>query len=218
MARCMRILPTMALCLMVSLPAWADATGTYYAAGAPTRQAYVNDVVQRVLNIVQDPAQPHSQKKSLLEREFVRTVDTRWIAEHVAGEAWKQASTQEQNAYAQLYTHYLIQTYMAGIDEQTEKNLRDIRVLGIDSEYEDAFVVRTEMVMREGKNVHVHFVVQEHGAERKIIDVVLNGVSMLHTHREELGTLARTQGMPVVIAKLQDLIARKQTLAFSSVH
>lgn len=202
-------LPVMALTVFLASNAYAQpytAGTTSSAANTQDRVGYVQYIAQRVLAIVKTPEQTLSQKKHLLEQEFLRTVNTQWRARHVAGKTWDSASPNQQQHYTQLYARYLINTYMSALNEQTEKNLVDITIMGIDEDYDDAFMVHTKMVMTNGSNTAVDFVVQEAAGQRHIIDIVLSGVSMLRTHRAELGDLAASKGMDGTIARLEQIV------------
>lgn len=173
------------------------------------RGHFVRSVTAQVLGILHHPGHALSAKKAQLETLFLHVVDLDWIARFVIGAPWEQASPQQRSAYVALYGRYLSGSYLAGLDETSERNLRDIQLLSMEDAFEDAFLVHTQMVMAEGDPVRVDYLVREAGGQHKVIDIVLEGVSLLKTHRQELGTLARSGGMEGIIAALQGRLQGK---------
>lgn len=176
-----------------------------------TRAGFVRGLTNQVLGIVHHSGTPLAVKKQQLEATFMQVVDLRWIAQFVVGKPWDTATAQQRDQYVGLYGKYLSSMYLAGLDEKSEENLRDITVLGMDDAFEDAFMVHTQMVMVQGNNIAVDYMVREEAGQRKVVDIVLEGVSMLKSHRSELGAVASAKGMDGLIAALQDKMNRGET-------
>ncbi len=191
-----------ALCV-VSAPAFAAGQVAAQQQQGQTREAFVGNVTGQVLTIIHNPGALLSTKKSQLENTFLQVVDLQWIAKYVMGKPWDAASEQQRKTYVALYGKYLSGTYLAGLDEKSEHNLQDIKVTGMEDAFDDAFLVHTQMVMAQGDNVAVDYMVRETGGQRKVIDITLEGVSLLRSHRSELGGLAASKGVDGVIAALQ---------------
>lgn len=183
-----------------------------------TREAFVRGLTGQVMGIIHQPDTAIDVKKKQLEGTFLQVVDLGWIAQTVLGKPWEGASAQQRAQYVQLYGKYLSSMYLAGLTETTEQNLREIRVMGMDDAFDDAFVVHTQMVMAQGNNVAVDYLVREENGQRKVMDIILEGVSMLKTHRAELGALASSKGMDGVITALQAKLGGKEMHMASAQH
>ncbi|MBY0407857.1 MAG: ABC transporter substrate-binding protein [Rickettsiales bacterium] len=171
---------------------------------AQSREAFVGGVTQQVLGILHNNGTSLAMKKTQLEHTFGQVTDVAWIAQSVMGSAWESANAQQREEYVGLYSQYLSGTYLAGLDEQTQHKVRDIRVTGMEDMFEDAFMVHTQLVMTEGQPISVDYLVREDGGARKVVDIVLEGVSTLKSHRAELGALAKARGVDGVIRALHD--------------
>jgi phospholipid transport system substrate-binding protein len=175
-----------------------------------TRDSYVHGVTTQVLGIIHQSGVPLATKKAQLEKTFLKVADVTWIAQFVIGKPWQSATEQQRAQYVSLYGKYLTGMYLAGLDEKSEQNLRDIKVLDIEDAFDDAFLVHTQMVMAAGNNIAVDYMVREENGQRKLVDITLEGVSMLKSHRSELGGLASSKGIDAVIAALQDKTSRDE--------
>lgn len=189
------------------------AGATSNVAQAEARGAYAHGLAQQVLQVIKNPQYALNQKKQMLSVTFQRTMNMPWLAQRVAGPAWKGASPTQKQTFTNLYSQYLINSYLSALDEQVEQNLETIQIVNIKQEFEDAFVVQSQMNMRQGTHTMVDFVVQENAQGRHIIDIVVEGISMLHTHRAELGAMAQREGLGSVISKLERITQTPTTLS-----
>jgi phospholipid transport system substrate-binding protein len=213
--------PLSLLMLMTSLQLTTPAISEAYAApgASPALQAtapaatpatFAGNIARSVLTIVRDKNMPLATKKAQLEQQFNNTVDVNWIARYVIGQSWNSSSPSQQMQYTTLYRKYLTSTYLASFDEESENNLRDIRILDVADLDKNSVTVQTEMVMADGNNMYIEYVISNQTGHYQVIDIVLEGVSLLKTHHSELSTLANAQGMDGVIGKLQQMVSKSQ--------
>lgn len=175
---------------------------------AATPAAFARDVAQSVLTIIRDRNTPLAGKKAQLEQQFNKVVDINWIARYVIGQSWDASTPAQQMQYTSLYRQYLTGTYLASFDEESEHNLRDIQITGITSKDSATTIVQTEMVMADGNNMNIEYLISSQTGRYQIIDITLEGVSLLKTHHSELSALASAQGMNGVIGKLQQMVSK----------
>lgn len=199
--------------LLVNAPAFAQMPVVQAQAVVQTREAFTANVAGQVLNIIHNPNTTLSSKKAMLENTFMQVVDLPWIAQFVAGKSWGTANDTQRKRFTALYAKYLTGTYLAGLDEKSVNSLQDIKVTNIEDAFDDAFIVQTQMVMAQGDNVKVDYLVRERDGSRKVIDITLQGVSLLRSHRQELGAMAEAKGMDAVIAALQEKTAQEMRVA-----
>ena len=198
-----------------SVPTRAATTepATAQSAPAESREHFVKGMTGTVLATVHDSQKSFAEKQSILVKTFNDMVDTGWIARFVLGKTWNSATDEQKAQYTTLYRAYLTKSYVSNFDEETEGKLEDIKILGISDTDDDRFVVRTEMALQGSNPVRVDYLLRDDSGSYKVIDIVVEGVSLLATHRSQFTEIAGNGGMNGVISKLQQMAANHPSSA-----
>lgn len=211
------IVAVVATCQMVRIsPVHADTaadnTSAAEQATSPSeREAFARDFAQKVLAILQDPKKSFAGRKDILRQAFSNSVDIDWIARFVIGKSWNNATPEQQKRYTTLYRKYLTDTYVASFAENPDKRIRDIKIFGVNNaENESDFTVRTEMRLADAQDLRVDYLVREEDTHYKVIDIAIEHVSLIITHREEFDALAASKGIDGVIAALEKKLDKNE--------
>ncbi len=182
------------------------------------REALAHRMANMTLAILKDQKTRVSDRQDNLQRSFARVMDIDWIAKFVLGNSWRTASDEQRERYTELYREYLTHVYVSTYAESSERKITDIKVIAVnDSDADDShFTARTEVALSNADNLKVDYLVaaRENG-KYKIIDVVIEGVSLLSTHRAEFGKIAARGGVDSVIAKLEQKLGAEKTITLS---
>jgi len=174
------------------------------------REELANTMATMTLSMLQDQSKDMKAREELLRRSFTYVMDTEWIAKFVVGTAWRGASDEEKSRYTELYKTFLTNVYVENYAQSSERKIRDIKVVGILDADDTSFTTRTKLMLSTGDDMHVDYRAHKKDAGYKIVDVVIEGVSLLATHRAEFGKIASVSGLAAVIAKLEQLTGNKQ--------
>ena len=183
----------------------ADSTqnvGSLQDTKAHTREEFVNGMASMTLAVLQDHKKTFSERKVLLRQCFNTVVDIDWIAKFVLGRAWNNASEEQKQRYTDLYHTFLTESYVSNFAENPDKRIKDIKILGI-QDAEDGFMVSTDMLLASREELRVDYRVSDHQGKYKVIDIIIENVSLLSTHRAQFGELAANQGINGVITRLE---------------
>lgn len=128
-------------------------------------------------------------------REFRRLLKTGFqlelIGRFVLGRHWRSASAAEQVEFTQLFEDYLVASYARQFSEYGGEQLV---VDGGRPKGKSGAIVMSRIVRPEGAPFQVEWRLR-HGDEGwRIIDVVVEGVSMAVTHRSEFSSVIASQG------------------------
>ena len=174
-------------------------------ASVQSKQEFMDSMTKKVLSILKDQHKSFEQKQTMLRSIFVDTVDTDWIAKFVLGKAWKEANDDQKSRYTELYRTYLTGSYVSKFDEESGAKVKDIKVISVKELSKDQFTAKTEIVQTQGENVKVDYTLKQKDDRFKIIDINIEGVSLLATHRSEFNAMAGSGGIDAVIKKLTEL-------------
>ena len=171
-----------------------------YADDAPKAQVFVDKVASDVLLLVKDEKITIEDKKSKLNKVFVDVVDVPHVAKFVLGRHWRTATPAQQQAYLSAYGPFLINNYVARLTKYTGQTFK---ITGSQAAG-DAYIVSMKLLDPKGPPILVDYRVrQDAGDVFKVIDIVVEGVSLLATQRSEFNSVVSNNGVDFLIQALQ---------------
>lgn len=180
-------------------------TGFFATAYASEKQAadYAMDVGDQALAIISGEGDD-AQKKERLSELFVQHVDTDWIGRFVLGHNWRGMSEAQKQEYLQYYRGFLINQYTANFQEYAEgTHFTVTRSRPIGSK-QDQFLVSMEIKRGKDQPVYVDYRVRGQNSGFRVIDIVVEGVSLLATQRSEFASVVQRKGIDHLIDKLKE--------------
>jgi len=186
------LLSTLMILSALAFPAFAD--------DAPKAQVFVDKVAGDVLALVKNEALPIADKKAKLNQVFVDVVDVPYVAKFVLGRHWRTAAPAQQDAYLSAYGPFLINNYVARLTKYTGQTYKitDARADG------DAYVVSMHLLDPKGPPILVDYRVrQDVKTTFKVIDIIVEGVSLLATQRSEFNSVVSAHNLDFLIQALQ---------------
>lgn len=128
-------------------------------------------------------------------REFRRLLTSGFhlevIGKFVLGRHWRRASEAERSEFAQLFENYLVNSYAQKLGEYGGEQLV---VQGGRPKGKSGAIVSSRIVPPEGGPFQVEWRLRRAGDGWRIIDVVVEGVSMAVTHRSEFSSVIAGRG------------------------
>ncbi len=196
-----RLRPLIGIALVATLLV-AGKTG--YADPGP--QVVLQKMTDRVMEVVrQDPAilDDPARLRELADELVVPHVDFLALSQWVLGKHWRNATPGQRQVFADQFRELLIRTYLASV---TRANYQDqtIRYLPLRTTQNPRNVeVEARIEQPQGPLVHVQFRMLQRDNRWKIYDVVIEGVSLVTTHRSSFSNIIREQGLDGLIATLE---------------
>ncbi|MDX1975236.1 MAG: ABC transporter substrate-binding protein [Rickettsiales bacterium] len=171
------------------------------------REELVKKMTTATLAVLQDQQKSFDQRAENLQKGFKTLVDIDWIAKFVAGAAWRQASDAQRETYVKLYEAFLLKAYVETFGQSKERKIVDMKILGINHANNEKFTARTELKLSNADHLKVDYTVIERAdGKNRIIDIAVENVSMLATHRAEFGKIMAAKGMDGVIRTLDQRV------------
>jgi phospholipid transport system substrate-binding protein len=173
------------------------------------REDFAHSFADIVLAIISDQKKPYEERKEILERAFSNSVDIDWIAKFVIGKSWNKANDWQREQYTSLYRKFLTKTYVENFAENPDKRISGIKILSVseNDSNKDNFTVATQMKLASQEIMRVNYLVREKEGHYKVLDIAIENVSLINTHRAEFNALAASNGIDGVITKLEQLLA-----------
>ncbi len=148
----------------------------------------------RATNLTLD--QREARFRSLLSQSF----DLRVIGRFVLGRYWRAATPDQQDDYIALYGEYLLQIYSARLGGYSGESLT---VIGVRMVNDKNFVVKTNLTRPSGPAIPADWRVRVIDGQYRIIDIMVEGISMAMTQRSEFSSVVKRDGIEGLLAILR---------------
>ena len=201
---------------LIIVGAWALALSIFAAtaagAGEPdtSADAFVRGLTDRAVNVLADPSLDQTAREQQLATLLAEGFDLDKISKLALGRHWKRANAEERKAFRSLFERYVLDTYSRRFGAYTGQV---IRVTGWRPLRKDAMV--TSIVESGNAEISVDWRVRHGEKGWKILDVVVEGVSMLVTQRNELAAIIERSGGGTsgLLAHMQKVLAKESRTA-----
>ncbi|MEM9139272.1 MAG: ABC transporter substrate-binding protein [Pseudomonadota bacterium] len=159
-------------------PAWAlDSSGA---------KAHVSGTISELKALLQSAGSGASRAPEL-KRIMETRSDMPLIAKFSAGRAWRDMNTDQQGRFVSAFSHYISVVYARRFDEYSGDPQIDVgrtRDAG-----RKGVLVETPITLPGGEKVAVEWLVNDRAGPTKIYDMLIEGISMVVTQREEIGQM-----------------------------
>jgi len=169
-----------------------DGTGPIIRAGTgEAAQSMITSLGNEAMSVIADNSMTPDKKKSVFRTMLTGNFDMKTIGKFALGRYWRDATDAQQAEYLRLYENMIVNVYTARFENyQGQKfTVTDNRV---DADSGDVIVNST--ITGGGSPVNVAWRVRPKGGSYKIIDVMVEGVSMAVTQRNDFAGVIQKGG------------------------
>ncbi len=140
--------------------------------------------------------QRESRFRCLLSQGF----DLSFIGRFVLDKYWRLATPEQQGDYLALFSEYVLQTNSARLGGYAGETMT---VVGARQASEKDVVVRTQIDRPSGPPITTAWRVRTTGGRYRIIDVMVEGISMAMTQRSVFASVVQRDGIEGLLAVLR---------------
>jgi|SRR5579859_2992458 phospholipid transport system substrate-binding protein len=173
------------------------------ALAAGEASAVVTDFGNQMLQMLSNPQLSAAERQkrfgALLDKDF----DFATIGRFVLGRYWATATDPEKQEFAPVFRDYVVQSYSVRFGEFTGASFK---VTGERAESPTSTIVSTTVMQKNNPSpAKVDWRVSTASGASKITEVIVDGISMSLTHKQEFASLIERQGGGVagLIAQLK---------------
>ena len=160
------------------------------AASKNTADGFIRDIGQKTISSLTDENISSEDRERLFREIFNRYFDVRLIARFSLGVHWRRASDAQREEYVTLFEKFVVKSYAARFSEYTGTGFKvgeTKEIRGGDK------LVASEIELPDGRVVPVHWRIRIKSTEQ-IVDVLIEGVSMAITQRDEFASIINQSG------------------------
>lgn len=152
---------------------------------------FIASMGDRGINFLGNPKMSQDAKtaefKSLLNQSF----DMNTIARFSIGTSWKDMSPAQQQEYLKLFNRMIVKVYSKRFSDYRGQKF-DVR--SARKEGDKDFIVTSFIVPSDGPQVQVDWRVRNKGGAYKVVDIIVEGVSMSMTQRSDFASVIQRGG------------------------
>lgn len=189
---------------LVVLTMFLLTTGELAAMEAPTEvvRSTTDQVLQRIKQerdaLRQDPTKMYPLVAELIFPHFDFPIMARWVL----GNHWKQADEASRAAFIEQFRKLLVRTYATALLEFSDQEIKylenDVSTQG------RSVVVRQEIDQPGGEPLLIAYRLHDTSGNWKVIDVAVDGVSLVKTYRASFTSIVEDGGLVRLIDSLAE--------------
>ena len=153
-------------------------------------EKFIASLGDRALQVLVVDSQSEAEREDAFRGLLSEGFDLRLISRYALGRYWRRATKEQRAEYAKLFEDFIVETYVARLSEYSGETLK---VVGSRPDDQDT-IVHSEIVRDGRPPIRVDWRVRNGDEQLKIIDVVVEGVSMLLTQRDEFASVIQRSG------------------------
>jgi len=156
-----------------------------------TPTEFIADLGDRAVRTLADQNLSEAEKQTRFRDLLLEGFDVRTLSRFAVGRYWRKAGKTQRAEYRVLFTDYVVQTYTARFSQYSGERLQvtDDRAAG-----KKDIIVKSQLLRPKGAAVKVEWRVRQRKHKWLIIDIIVEGVSMAITQRDEFASVIRRGG------------------------
>ena len=178
--------------------AWAD----------DSKQAgeYINNINTKIIAIASNKNVSDIKRRDQLIIFIDGIVDSDWIAKFVLAKHYRSATDVQKEQFKNLYRQFLINTYAPKFNSFGDQRFEVKGVTNQDKYY----VVKCVFYPKNSANVLVDFRIRKNpdSADFKVLDIVIEGISLIETQRSEFGSAIAASGLDKFLVDLDERVKK----------
>jgi phospholipid transport system substrate-binding protein len=202
------------LIISVVAAAFVLATEPSYSAGGKTSPEgatkFMKALGQEAINLLSDESLTRSEREGHVRNLLAENFDIAVIGRYVLGPALRKTSEEQRERYQSQFRAWMLGTYsqrLAGYSGGT-MSVTDVKPYG-----KKDVLVSTQFDRPSGKPLVARWRVRQKKDGYRILDLVIKGVSMAMTQREEFRSVVRQKGVDGLISMLESQTAALEKTA-----
>lgn len=166
-----------------------EVSGAKVDAGA---QAFISNMAEKAISFLGNGSYSQTQKEGEFRKLLKNSFDMKTIGRFALGRYWGTATPQQQQEYMKLFEEMVVDVYAARFNEYQGQKL-EVSGARPDGD-KDTLVTSYIVAPTGGDKFKVDWRVRNKGGSYKVVDVIIEGVSMSLTQRSDFASVIQRGG------------------------
>jgi phospholipid transport system substrate-binding protein len=168
----------------------------------------VRHVGDSAIGLLTDPSLTDTERESRVREVLQDAFAVEAVGRFVLGHYWRTATPAQQDAYMAIFREYVVNSIAARFGDYSGEKMQ---VVDMRDDHGKGTIVNTLIDSPAHGLVQVQWRVRDIDGEQKIIDIIVEGVSLLLTQRSEFAAVVSNHGGNLD-ALIDDLKAKVEQL------
>jgi phospholipid transport system substrate-binding protein len=169
----------------------------------------VRDLADQAVAVLRDQSLSTDQKRSKLENLAHANMDFYTLSRLVLARNWRRLSKAQQGEFVEEFKRHLSVTYGDRINDYKNES---VRVIGERKEPRGDYTVQTKILRGGPGDVEVDYRLRRRDEQWKIIDVIVEGVSLVANFRSQFQEIMANGGPDKLLRLLREKNERGEPL------
>jgi phospholipid transport system substrate-binding protein len=169
--------------------------------------ALIRDTAQDVITIIkQDPDIKAGNKKkvlALVDAKVLPNFDFNRMTQLAVGKSWRQATPEQKKALVAEFRNMLVRTYTNAFTQYRDQTI-EVKPMKVAAD-ETETTVKSRIIKSGGQPTAVDYQMKKGDDGWKVFDVVIEGVSLVTSYRNQFDEVAQQSGIDGLIKKLSGM-------------
>ena len=176
---------------------------------APGPREVIDETANQVLVVLRDKSLEKQQKIHRIEDIAYARFDFDTISRLVLARNWNSLSDSQQREFVKEFKEHLSVTYGRNVDSYSNEK---VVIVSDREEARGDWTVKTKIIRSTGDDFQVDYRLRQKDADWKIIDVVIEGVSLIANFRSQFQDIISSGGIDHLITLLREKNAAGETI------
>ncbi len=154
-------------------------------------KSFIDKMGKDAISFLEDESLSSVQKQAKFRVLLQKNFDMGTIGRFALGKNWRVATPAQQNEYLKLFENMIVRVYSSRFNDYNGQNFNVVSAR--DTGKQD-FLVTSYIVPPSGSKVQVDWRVRDKNGSMKVIDVIIEGVSMSLTQRSDFSSVIQRGG------------------------
>jgi phospholipid transport system substrate-binding protein len=160
-------------------------------------QNFINSMARRALDFLGNAQQTQGQKTESFRRLLEENYDMETIGRFTLGRYWKTATPQQRTEYQRLFKKRVVEMYSQRFSEYKGQKFETVSAR---PEGENDTIVTSKIIPADGaQEIMVDWRVRYKDGRYRVVDVIVEGVSMSVTQRSDFSSVIQQGGGDVQV-------------------
>ena len=174
-------------------------------AAAPDPRLFVQNLGNQVLDILKTPNVNTADREQRFHALFLADFDSPTIARFVLGAQWRNLNDEQRKRYLDVFADYVASIYAIQFSHYSGEKFE---IVGESKRGGDDTFVDTKIDRPNEEPLDVVYRIRDEQNSPKIIDVVVDAVSLIVTKRSEFASVLQHDGFDGLMQRMQATVAQ----------